>query len=137
MRFPDPLVEERHRVLARFGYDAEAAPTPVAEPDDRQWAEMWEPLKPDFAIARRPQVPAYASLTPAAQAAARLYMRCRLEADRLLEACKGAHTRLARDGITTEAVERYAVVRDAYEDSVAAFGSARARVDEILPTPAE
>lgn len=135
MRFPDPLVEERHGTQARFGYEAAPAAAILGEPDDAAWTAMWDRLKPDFATATRPEVPAFAILSADVQARARDYMSCRLRADRLLQACKAAHTRLAHDGIATAAVEHYAEVRDAYEDGVMAFGAARARLEAILPKP--
>ncbi|MBM3597309.1 MAG: hypothetical protein FJX35_03790 [Alphaproteobacteria bacterium] len=130
-RFPDPLVEQRHAVLARYG--AEPATLPAGEADEARWTELWRLLKPDFATADRTQVPDFASLAPAAREAARAYIGCRIEADRLLARCKEAHSRLARDGIATDAVEHYATVRDAYEDGVMAFGAARERLDTLLP----
>jgi hypothetical protein len=67
------------------------------------------------------------------QEAARVYMRRRLLADELLDACKQAHIDLHRAGIAPEPVERYAIARDAYEDAVMDFGRAREQLDALLP----
>jgi len=60
-------------------------------------------------------------------------MRRRLIADELLDACKLAHADLHRQGIAPEAVERYAIARDAYEDAVMDFGRAREQLEALLP----
>jgi hypothetical protein len=129
-RFPDPLVEERHGVLARYGYrlgHGDAA---------RDWPGMWKLLQGDFATLARPWVAGFEQLTPRQQEAARVYMRRRLLADELLDACKQAHADLHRAGIAPEPVERYAIARDAYEDAVMDFGRARERLDALLPKAA-
>jgi hypothetical protein len=125
-RFPDPLVEERHGVLARYGYRLDrGAP-------DRDWSAMWTLLQGDFATKGRPRVAGFDQLTSRQQEAARVYMRRRLVADELLDACKEAHAALHREGIGPEAVERYAIARDAYEDAVLDFGRAREQLDALL-----
>lgn len=126
-RFPDPLVEERHGVLARYGYRLDRGTA------ERDWPGMWKLLQGDFATKARPFVAAFAQLSPRQQEAARVYMRRRLVADELLDACKEAHADLHRGGIAPEAVERYAIARDAYEDAVMDFGRAREQLDALLP----
>lgn len=126
-RFPDPLVEERHGVLARYGYRLDRGGT------ERDWAGMWKMLQGDFATRARPWVAGFEQLTPRQQEAARVYMRRRLIADELLDACKLAHADLHRQGIAPEAVERYAIARDAYEDAVMDFGRAREQLEALLP----
>ncbi len=126
-RFPDPLVEERHAVLARYGYRLDAAGR------ERDWAAMWRLLVGDFTTRARPWVGPYDRLSPRQQEAARIYMRRRLVADELLDACKRAHEEVHRSGIDPEQVERYALARDAYEDAVTDFGRAREQLDALLP----
>jgi len=125
---PNRLFSDGRSILARFGYkhleDGEVR-------DD--WAEMWECLRADFTDARRPHVPAYDALPAAAQAAARAYMAARLVADRNLEACETLHVQLFSGGISTGLVERYSAAREAYEESVEAFGDAREHLDRLLP----
>lgn len=116
---PNRLFSNGRSVLAQFGY------RPVDAGEVREdWAEMWDHLRGDFATAARPLVPGYAGLTADQQAAARTYMSCRLIADRNLETCEDLHVRLFSGGIKTDLVERYSVAREAYEDSVEAFGDA-------------
>lgn len=126
-RFPDPLVEERHAVLQRYGYRLDHGD------QERDWAGMWRLLQGDFATKARPWIPAYEQLTARQQEAARIYMRRRLIADELLDACKIAHAELHRAGIDPELVERYALARDAYEDAVMDFGRAREQLEALLP----
>ncbi len=120
---PNRLFADGRSILARFGYRHVAN---GAERDD--WAAMWDLLRPDFATAERPDIATYDVLSEEAQSLARAYMRVRLEADRNLEACERLHVQLYADGIDKDVVEDYAVVRDAYEDSVEAFGAAREKL---------
>lgn len=121
--FPNPLFDQGRRVLARFGYrDGAASRT--------DWAAMWSALAGDFAV---DGVPPYDHLTPSQQSAARDYMQRRLLADHNLEACEELHYALYDNGIDTELVERYALAREVYEDSVEDFGRARERLDAMLP----
>lgn len=121
---PNRLFSGGRSVLARYGY------RPVAPGEAREdWAEMWDLLRGDFAAGA---VPAYDALEPSTQAAAREYMARRLIADRNLEACERWHVRLFGEGVRTDAVERYADARDAYEHSVEAFGAAREALDQVL-----
>ncbi|MDD3448238.1 MAG: hypothetical protein PHF72_04320 [Gammaproteobacteria bacterium] len=121
---PDQLVEAGAGVLARFGY----RPNLGGEED---WAEMWLLLRGDFATHGRPAVPAYPELRPSQQEAARVYMRRRLIADRLWEECRKAQAGLY-GRIDTEAVARYSIAREAYEESVEDFGRAREQVEAML-----
>ncbi|MBB4286885.1 hypothetical protein [Roseospira goensis] len=124
---PNTLFASGRSVLAKFGYrhleDGELR---------EDWAEMWDLLRGDFASAGGGAVPAYDALGAAAQAAAREYMARRLIADRNLETCERWHVRIFSDGVQTDAVESYAIARDAYEDSVEAFGAARERLEQVL-----
>jgi hypothetical protein len=129
-RFPDPLIEERHAVLLRYGYRLDGTAV------ERDWIGMWRLLQGDFATKARPWVAGYENLTARQQEAARIYMRRRLIADELLDACKRAHEELHRAGIDPELVERYALARDAYEDAVMDFGRAREQVEALLPAGA-
>lgn len=122
---PDRLVESNVSVLSKFGY------CPFSGKDEN-WSEMWAVLQSDFATQRRPRVPSYEQLTPTQQEAARIYMRRRLIADRLFEECRKAQAELYQT-FNTELVERYALTRDAYEDSVEDFGRARVKLEELLP----
>lgn len=125
---PNRLFSNGRSVLSKFGYRH------LEEGEVREdWAEMWEHLRPDFANSRRVSVASYDRLTPEQQAAAREYMSQRLLADRNLERCEELHVALFSKGINTDGVERYAVARDAYEDSVEAFGAAREKLDALLP----
>lgn len=72
------------------------------------------------------------SCRPAIAAVAREYMSLRLIADRNLEICERWHVQLFAGGIQTDAVERYAEARDAYEEAVEAFGHAREVLDALL-----
>ena len=130
-RFPDPLVEERHGVLARYGY---RAPSNSSDPAsfDPDWSAMWLKLCGDFTSPARSVVAPYEHMTAAQQDAARQYMRRRLDADARLDQCKRAHAELHRSGIDAALVEQYAVVRDAYEDAVEQFGRAREELDALL-----
>ena len=123
VELPNRLFADGRSILARFGYrHVENG----AERDD--WTAMWDLLRPDFATADQPDIATYDVLSEEAQSLARTYMRVRLEADRNLEACERLHVQLYADGIDKDRVEDYAVVRDAYEDSVEAFGAARERL---------
>ena len=120
VELPNRLFADGRSILARFGYRHDEN---GAERDD--WTAMWDLLRPDFATADQLDIAAYDALSEEAQSLARAYMRIRLEADRNLEACERLHVQLYADGIDKDRVEDYAVVRDAYEDSVEAFGDAR------------
>lgn len=123
VELPNRLFADGRSILARFGYrHLENG----ADRDD--WAAMWDLLRPDFATVEQPKISAYDALSEEAQSLARAYMRIRLEADRNLEACERLHVQLYADGIDKDRVEDYAVVRDAYEDSVEAFGDAREKL---------
>lgn len=121
---PDKLVEANASVLARFGYRP-------FEGEEDNWGEMWKLLKGDFTTQKRPWVADFTELTPTQREAAKVYMRRRLIADRLFEECRKAQADLYQR-IDTELVERYAVAREAYEDSVEDFGKAREKVDSLL-----
>lgn len=124
---PNKLFSNGRSVLSRFGYRH------LEDGEIREdWAEMWDLLRPDFATSQRPSIPAYTGLTPEQQVAARDYMARRLIADRNLETCETLHVALFAHGISTDGVDRYSVARDAYEDSVEAFGDARQRLDALL-----
>lgn len=122
---PDRLVESNVSVLAKFGY------CPFSGQDEN-WSEMWAMLQSDFATQRRPRVPEYTQLSPTQQEAARIYMRRRLIADRLFEECRKAQADLYQN-FNTELVERYALARDAYEESIEDFGRARVVLESHLP----
>lgn len=125
---PNRLFRDGRSVLARFGYRH------LEDGEIREdWAEMWEHLRGDFLSAGRKQVTTYDDLTSDCQGLARAYMSVRLLADRNLEICEGLHVRLFSGGINTDDVERYAEARDAYEDTVEAFGAAREALDGALP----
>ena len=124
---PRALIDHNAAQLARFGY----APISdaVAEPD---WSQMWDCLKADFSSRHRPDVPSWGKLPARPRAAARIYMRRRLFADRLFEDCQLAYLQLHEQGIGTELVEAYTLARDAYEEAVFQFGDARATLEELL-----
>lgn len=124
---PNRLFSNGRSVLAQFGYRQLEAGE-VRE----DWALMWDHLRGDFATAACPQVPAYDRLSEDQQAAARTYMSRRLIADRNLETCEDLHVRLFSGGINTDLVERYSVAREAYEESVEAFGDAREDLAALL-----
>ncbi len=124
---PQALIDNNAAQLARFGY-APFADT-GAEPD---WAHMWDALKADFATRHRRHVPSWGDMPVRPQAAARIYMRRRLFADRLFEDCQFAYGQLHEQGIGTELVEAYTLARDAYEEAVFQFGDARAALEELL-----
>ncbi len=124
---PRALIDHSAAQLARFGYApfADAG----AEPD---WSHMWDCLKADFSSRHRPDVPSWGNLPVRPRAAARIYIRRRLFADRLFEDCQLAYLQLHEQGIGTELVEAYTLARDAYEEAVFQFGDARAVLDELL-----
>ncbi|MCP4327879.1 MAG: hypothetical protein GY791_05510 [Alphaproteobacteria bacterium] len=126
-RFPDPLVEGARSVLRQYGYRH------LEEGRSRDdWAEMWPLLRSDFAQGAGPAVPQYDALPVAIGEAAREYMRRRLIADHLLDACQEAHAALFRDGIDSARVEAYSAAREAYEHSVEDFGAAGEIVEGLL-----
>jgi|GEM_PF-661040 len=124
---PNPLFASGRSVLARFGY---------RHLDDHQsredWSDMWDLLRGDFAPHAGQEVPAFVDLDDRRQAAARDYMAWRLLADRNLELCERLHVEIFAKGVSTDAVERYAVAREAYEESVEAFGAARVALAALL-----
>lgn len=125
---PNKLFSDGRSVLSRFGYK------PLAPGETREdWAAMWDLLRPDFADMGHPNVPAFDDLSGEQKAAARDYMSRRLIADRNLEHCEEMHVRLFNSGINTDLVERYSEARDAYEESVEAFGDAREALVPLLP----
>jgi hypothetical protein len=125
-RFPDQLVEGARSVLRKYGYRH------LEDGQTRSdWPEMWELLKGDFVAAPGTGIPAYAALSAELQEAARTYMERRLIADHLLDKCREAHAALYREGIDPVRVEAYADAREAYEQSVEAFGAAREAVEAV------
>jgi hypothetical protein len=122
---PDKLVEAGASILARFGYQPFTG-------EEENWSGVWKLLKSDFTTQKRPWVVDFDGLTPSQKEAAKIYMRRRLIADRLFEECRQAQADLYQ-GIGTELVERYSIAREAYEDSVEDFGSAREKLDSMLP----
>ncbi len=129
---PDRLLSAGRRVLARFGSrELDAVPTD----EFINWTALWDELRGDFATRALPQVPDFDTLDPAAREAARAYIRQRLVSDVMLGRCEELHRDLFAHGICTDGVEAYAVARDAFEDSVEAFGDARIRLAGLL-TPA-
>ncbi|MBP2313554.1 hypothetical protein [Azospirillum soli] len=126
---PDRLLSAGRRVLARFG-----SRTLDHVPTDEfiNWVALWDELRGDFATQALPHVPAFDELPPAARDAARAYIRQRLISDVTLGRCEELHRDLFARGICTDGVEAYAVARDAYEDSVEAFGAARVRLAGLL-----
>ncbi|MFA7431181.1 MAG: hypothetical protein WCZ23_13570 [Rhodospirillaceae bacterium] len=129
---PNRLFSEGRSVLSKFGYrhleDGEVR---------EDWAAMWEHLRSDFTDTHRLSVASFDRLNADQQAAAREYMSRRLLADRNLERCEEWHVKMFAQGINTDAVERYSVARDAYEESVEAFGAAREKLDILLPRNGE
>ncbi len=128
---PDRLLSAGRRVLARFG-----SKRLDHVPSDAfiNWAALWDGLRGDFGAPDR--VPSFDALDPAARDAARAYIRQRLVSDVTLGRCEELHRDLFARGIRTGAVEAYAVARDAYEDSVEAFGAARIRLARLLAAAA-
>lgn len=124
---PNRLFSDGRSVLSKFGY-RHLSTGEVRE----DWDAMWELLRPDFTTAARKTVPAYGDLSAEQQAAARQYMSRRLIADRNLEVCEDLHVRLFSGGIKTDLVDSYSQAREAYEESVEAFGDAREGLDAIL-----
>ena len=125
--FPNRLFDDGRDVLARFGYRYAGAGDWFED-----WSEMWDLLRGDFATDARPDVPAYADLSESQRAAAEDYMARRLTADRRLVACEKAHREMLAEGINNDLVELYSAVREAYEESVEAFGDARERLAALL-----
>lgn len=125
---PNRLFSDGRSVLSKFGYrhleDGEVR---------EDWAAMWEHLRSDFTDTHRLSVASFDRLAPEQQDAAREYMSRRLLADRNLERCEELHVKMFSQGIKTDVVERYSVAREAYEESVEAFGDARERLDALLP----
>lgn len=127
--FPNPLFDRGREVLARFGFQ------PLAPGDLRDdYPQMWEQLKGDFATTSRPVVPGFGDLDDAQRAVAEEYMDLRVLADRRVLACERCHAELLRQGIDSDLVELYTSAREAYEDTVIAFGEARSRLDGLLPS---
>ncbi|WP_448204346.1 hypothetical protein [Azospirillum sp. sgz302134] len=126
---PDRLLSAGRRALARFG-SRELDHVPADAFID--WNALWDELRGDFATQALPRVPEYEALDPAVREAARVYIRQRLVSDVMLGRCEELHRDLFAHGICTDAVEAYAVARDAYEDSVEAFGAARVRLAGLL-----
>lgn len=126
---PDRLLSAGRRVLARFGSRALDH-----VPDDAfiDWELLWDELRGDFTTAACPAVPAFAELSAPAREVARVYIRHRLLCDVALTRCEELHRDLFARGIGTDAVEAYAVARDAFEDSVEAFGAAGRRLAALL-----
>lgn len=118
--FPNDLFDRGRVVLGRYGYRPGGG--------DADHAGAWARLKPDFPFA----VPEWSALSAAQRSAAEEYLGLRAEADRYLEACEALHARLLEAGIGTGLVERYAQAREIYEDTVIAFGDARARLQAAL-----
>ena len=125
--FPNRLFDDGRHVLSQFGYRPVTAGAWFED-----WAEMWAKLKSDFLGRRTPAVPDFGALSADQQAAAQEYMELRLQADRRLMACEKAHKEILRAGIDVELVELYTAAREAYEDTVFAFGDARARLAGML-----
>jgi len=136
VELPNRLFSGGRSVLAQFGYKH------LADGESREdWAEMWELLRGDFPPPSAPSpvkspamslAPAYEALSPQAQAAARLYMSCRLRADHFLEQCEQGHVALFSGGINGKRVEAYSLARDCYEQSVEEFGQARQSLEQLL-----
>lgn len=125
---PNRLFSDGRSVLSKFGYRH------LEDGEIREdWAAMWEHLRADFTDTHRLSVASFDRLTAEQQDAAREYMSRRLLADRNLERCEELHVKMFAQGIRTEVVERYSVAREAYEESVEAFGDARERLDALLP----
>ncbi len=128
----NPVLDRGLQALARFGYGTGriAAVPAAASESAAHWSAQWADLAGDFAGVEA--VPAYARLSPDQAAAARRYMTLRIEADALLDRCRAAHGEILAAGITTDRIESYAIVRDAYEDKVEAFGAARDALAALL-----
>ncbi len=92
-------------------------------------AEAWRKLRDDFDTAKGVE---FAALPSEAQAAVEHYLACKHESDRLLAACEAAHTDILECGLDRQRSEAYAVLRDAYEDSVEDFGAAGVEVARSL-----
>jgi len=125
--FPNALFDEGRAVLARFGYRY-----PEAGDWFDDWPAMWEKLKGDFATAARPEIPGFEALSAEQRAAATAYMEIRLDADRRLVACERAHAEMLKHGIDSAMVELYSAAREAYEDCVIRFGTAREKLAALL-----
>ena len=121
----NPVLERALAYLGRYGYRG-GAPRPVEV--DRDPAADWARLKSDFDA----PVPAFDALADKARDAAERYLALKHDADALLAACEAAHREILDDGIAVERTERYAVVRDAYEDKIEDFGAARAALAATL-----
>jgi hypothetical protein len=115
----NPVLDRALAHLEQYGYRA-----PVTE-----IAADWARLKSDFGES----VPDLAELGGAARKAADRYLALKYEADELLAACEAAHREILGEGLGPERTERYAVVRDAYEEKVEEFGAARAALAVALP----
>lgn len=115
----NPTLAQALTRLERYGYRTAVA-------DD---AESWRILRGDFNNAADLEL---AALPAETQAAVTHYLACKRESDRLLAACEAAHAEILKSGLDQERSEAYAVVRDAYDDSVEDFGTAGAEVARCL-----
>ncbi len=120
--FGNDLFERGREVLGRYGYRPRAG--------ELDFAGVWSTLAGDFPMA----VPEWARLTPLQRRAAEEYLQIRVDADRRLEVCETMHAKLLQAGIDDGLVEAYAQAREAYEDTVEAFGRARGRLEQALRT---
>lgn len=118
--FPNELFDRGREILGRYGYRPRAS--------ELDFAGAWARLAGDFPM----PVPDWSRLTAEQRCAAEAYLQLRLEADRRLEECEAVHARLLQAGIDGDLVETYAVAREAYEDTVEAFGEARTRLEQSL-----
>ncbi|MDP6951589.1 MAG: hypothetical protein QGF53_02410 [Alphaproteobacteria bacterium] len=105
--------------LERYGYRN-------AVTDD---VAAWRALRGDFDGADTLEL---FDLPSAAKGAVTHYLACKRNSDRLLATCEAAHAGILKDGLDRARSEAYAVVRDAYEDSVEDFGAAGAAVSASL-----
>ena len=121
----NPVLDRALAHLGRYGYRG-GAPRPAEV--DRNPAADWARLMSDFDA----PVPAFGALADKSRDAAERYLALKHDADTLLAACEAAHREFLADGIAVERTERYAVVRDAYEDKIEDFGAARVSLPAAL-----
>ena len=121
----NPVLERALAHLGRYGYrGGTTGPVEI----ERDAAADWARLTSDFDAL----VPEFGALADTSRDAAERYLALRHDADALLAACEAAHREILDDGIAVERTERYAAVRDAYEDKVEEFGAARGTLAAAL-----
>jgi len=118
----------RQRELARFGYKEASS---LAN-DEINLESEWEILKTDFLTHTQPTLPALAELSAATKDTVLAYLLKRREADNLMDQCDQIHLKVAQLGASEANVNDYVFARDAFEDAVENFGTAREAVTKAF-----